>query len=162
MCALCQTDLRHGQAWNHFTFYGRVRCWDGLIAILRVPVSAFVSLQAHSHIFRSATTASEKSFSMATSWVVKTLSATGVLQVLILVCPHGNVPFQCPAASKLARLAKSALSFTYTIDRRNESIRHPHCMPLHTPAEFISVLCFFFPLRRPRTSIASLTFHCII
>ncbi|KAK7055324.1 hypothetical protein R3P38DRAFT_3253402 [Favolaschia claudopus] len=30
------TDLCHGQAWNHFTFYGRVRLWDGLIVILRV------------------------------------------------------------------------------------------------------------------------------
>ncbi|KAJ6548293.1 hypothetical protein B0H10DRAFT_2129417 [Mycena sp. CBHHK59/15] len=30
------TDLRHGQAWNHFEFYGRVRLWDGLIGILRV------------------------------------------------------------------------------------------------------------------------------
>ncbi|EED79734.1 predicted protein [Postia placenta Mad-698-R] len=29
---------RHGQAWNHFHFYGRVRPWDGLIAIVRVPV----------------------------------------------------------------------------------------------------------------------------
>ncbi|KAF7364618.1 hypothetical protein MVEN_00331000 [Mycena venus] len=30
------TDLRHGQAWNHFQFYGRIRMWDGLIGILRV------------------------------------------------------------------------------------------------------------------------------
>ncbi|KAJ7682850.1 hypothetical protein B0H17DRAFT_1075117 [Mycena rosella] len=30
------TDTRHGQAWNHFEFYGRVRPWDGLIGILRV------------------------------------------------------------------------------------------------------------------------------
>ncbi|KAJ6544648.1 hypothetical protein DFH09DRAFT_990484 [Mycena vulgaris] len=34
------TDLRHGQAWNHFEFYGRLRTWDGLIGILRVSVSA--------------------------------------------------------------------------------------------------------------------------
>jgi hypothetical protein len=33
-----QTDHRHGQAWNHYKFYGRVRRWDGLIVILRVPV----------------------------------------------------------------------------------------------------------------------------
>jgi hypothetical protein len=32
------TDVRHGQAWNHFKHYGRVRAWDGLIAILRIPV----------------------------------------------------------------------------------------------------------------------------
>ncbi|KAJ6453112.1 hypothetical protein C8R45DRAFT_1039644 [Mycena sanguinolenta] len=30
------TDLRHGQAWNHFEFHGRVRLWDGLITLLRV------------------------------------------------------------------------------------------------------------------------------
>ncbi|KAJ7028410.1 hypothetical protein C8F04DRAFT_64024 [Mycena alexandri] len=30
------TDLRHGQAWNHFEFYGRLRAWDGMIGILRV------------------------------------------------------------------------------------------------------------------------------
>ncbi|KAK0205487.1 hypothetical protein DFS33DRAFT_1487557 [Desarmillaria ectypa] len=31
------TDDRHGQAWNHYTYYGRVRRWDGMIGILRVP-----------------------------------------------------------------------------------------------------------------------------
>ncbi|KAJ7194231.1 hypothetical protein GGX14DRAFT_586818 [Mycena pura] len=30
------TDLRHGQAWSSFEFYGRVRPWDGMIGILRV------------------------------------------------------------------------------------------------------------------------------
>ncbi|KAJ7153509.1 hypothetical protein C8R43DRAFT_1106735 [Mycena crocata] len=30
------TDLRHGQAWNHFEFYGRLRPWDGMIGILRI------------------------------------------------------------------------------------------------------------------------------
>ncbi|KAJ7122444.1 hypothetical protein C8R44DRAFT_705323 [Mycena epipterygia] len=30
------TDLRHGQAWNQFEFYGRLRAWDGMIGILRV------------------------------------------------------------------------------------------------------------------------------
>ncbi|KXN84630.1 hypothetical protein AN958_12262, partial [Leucoagaricus sp. SymC.cos] len=29
------TDRRHALAWNNFTFYGRVRPWDGLIGILR-------------------------------------------------------------------------------------------------------------------------------
>ncbi|KAJ6614825.1 hypothetical protein B0H10DRAFT_1950385 [Mycena sp. CBHHK59/15] len=29
------TDERHGQAWNHYEFYGRLRPWDGLIGILR-------------------------------------------------------------------------------------------------------------------------------
>ncbi|KAF9461899.1 hypothetical protein BDZ94DRAFT_1322969 [Collybia nuda] len=28
------TDERHGQAFNHFTYYGRVRPWDGLVGIL--------------------------------------------------------------------------------------------------------------------------------
>ncbi|KAH9950972.1 hypothetical protein B0H21DRAFT_776357 [Amylocystis lapponica] len=32
-----ETLPRHGQAWHHFRFYGRVRKWDGLIAIVRVP-----------------------------------------------------------------------------------------------------------------------------
>ncbi|KAF8215228.1 hypothetical protein K438DRAFT_1800921 [Mycena galopus ATCC 62051] len=31
-----RTDLRHGQAWNHFEFHGRVRLWDGLVTLLRV------------------------------------------------------------------------------------------------------------------------------
>ncbi|KAJ7094715.1 hypothetical protein B0H15DRAFT_830610 [Mycena belliarum] len=30
------TDPRHGAAWNHFEFYGRLRAWDGLIGLLRV------------------------------------------------------------------------------------------------------------------------------
>jgi hypothetical protein len=34
-----QTDPHHGQAWSHYMFYGRVRTWDGLIVILRIPVS---------------------------------------------------------------------------------------------------------------------------
>ncbi|KAH9830428.1 uncharacterized protein C8Q71DRAFT_886156 [Rhodofomes roseus] len=33
-----ETLPRHGQAWNHYRFYGRVRKWDGLIALVRVPV----------------------------------------------------------------------------------------------------------------------------
>ncbi|CCM02618.1 uncharacterized protein FIBRA_04721 [Fibroporia radiculosa] len=32
-----QTLPRHGQAWNHFRVYGRVRSWDGLVALVRVP-----------------------------------------------------------------------------------------------------------------------------
>lgn len=32
-----QTDSRHGRAWGHYTFFGRVRCWDGLVCIVRVP-----------------------------------------------------------------------------------------------------------------------------
>ncbi|KAK0430892.1 hypothetical protein EV421DRAFT_1721055 [Armillaria borealis] len=34
-----KTDDRHGQAWNHYTYYGRVRRWDGMIGILRIAVS---------------------------------------------------------------------------------------------------------------------------
>jgi hypothetical protein len=34
-----QTDSRHGMAWGRFTFLGRVRPWDGLIALVRLPVS---------------------------------------------------------------------------------------------------------------------------
>ncbi|OBZ66029.1 hypothetical protein A0H81_13997 [Grifola frondosa] len=32
-----ETSMRHGQAWHHYRFYGRVRRWDGLIALVRVP-----------------------------------------------------------------------------------------------------------------------------
>ena len=35
-----QTDDSHGQAWHHYAYYGRVRPWDGLIGILRVPRNA--------------------------------------------------------------------------------------------------------------------------
>ncbi|KAK0184609.1 hypothetical protein F5146DRAFT_987828 [Armillaria mellea] len=34
-----KTDDRHGQAWRHYTYYGRVRRWDGMIGILRIAVS---------------------------------------------------------------------------------------------------------------------------
>ena len=33
-----QTLDRHGQAWHFYRFYGRIRKWDGLIALVRVPV----------------------------------------------------------------------------------------------------------------------------
>ncbi|CCM01456.1 uncharacterized protein FIBRA_03509 [Fibroporia radiculosa] len=33
-----ETLSRHAQAWHQFRFYGRVRKWDGLVAIVRVPV----------------------------------------------------------------------------------------------------------------------------
>jgi hypothetical protein len=33
-----QTDPNHGMAWGRFTFLGRVRRWDGMIALVRVPV----------------------------------------------------------------------------------------------------------------------------
>ncbi|KAG1871569.1 hypothetical protein F4604DRAFT_1881062 [Suillus subluteus] len=32
-----ETDFKHGQAWNHYKFYGRVREWDGLVALVRIP-----------------------------------------------------------------------------------------------------------------------------
>ncbi|OJA08865.1 hypothetical protein AZE42_01745 [Rhizopogon vesiculosus] len=32
-----ETDYKHGQAWNHYRFYGRVREWDGLVALVRIP-----------------------------------------------------------------------------------------------------------------------------
>ncbi|KAH9897697.1 hypothetical protein C8Q73DRAFT_787944 [Cubamyces lactineus] len=28
---------RHGEAWHHYRFYGRVRKWDGLIVLVRIP-----------------------------------------------------------------------------------------------------------------------------
>ncbi|KAF9267563.1 hypothetical protein L218DRAFT_985042 [Marasmius fiardii PR-910] len=37
-----ETDDRHGQAWNHFTFHGRVRHHDGMVGILRCPRKAGV------------------------------------------------------------------------------------------------------------------------
>ncbi|OCH92972.1 hypothetical protein OBBRIDRAFT_772380 [Obba rivulosa] len=30
-----ETLTHHGQAWGHYVFYGRVRAWDGLVAIVR-------------------------------------------------------------------------------------------------------------------------------
>jgi len=33
-----KTDPYHGMAWGRFTFLGRVRPWDGLIALVRLPV----------------------------------------------------------------------------------------------------------------------------
>ncbi|RDX46801.1 hypothetical protein OH76DRAFT_1442743 [Lentinus brumalis] len=32
-----ETLPRHGEAWHHYRFYGRVRQWDGLIVLVRVP-----------------------------------------------------------------------------------------------------------------------------
>jgi hypothetical protein len=32
-----QTDANFGMAWHHFTFYGRLRSYDGLISMVRVP-----------------------------------------------------------------------------------------------------------------------------
>ncbi|KAI6097267.1 hypothetical protein EDD16DRAFT_1902612 [Pisolithus croceorrhizus] len=32
-----ETDERHAQAWHPYRFYGRVREWDGLIALVRAP-----------------------------------------------------------------------------------------------------------------------------
>lgn len=33
-----KTDTYHGMAWGRYTFLGRVRSWDGLIALVRLPV----------------------------------------------------------------------------------------------------------------------------
>jgi hypothetical protein len=33
------TEYRHGMAWHFYRYYGRVRPWDGLITIVREPVS---------------------------------------------------------------------------------------------------------------------------
>jgi len=35
---ISQTGEHYGEAWGHFSIYGRVRAWDGLIVLLRVPV----------------------------------------------------------------------------------------------------------------------------
>ena len=42
-----QTDPHHSMAWGRFTFLGRVRSWDGLLALVRVSVCCprFVRLQ---------------------------------------------------------------------------------------------------------------------
>ncbi|KAF9040261.1 hypothetical protein BDZ89DRAFT_1060679 [Hymenopellis radicata] len=38
------TDSRHAQAWNDYTYYGRVRQWDGMITLMRIggPTSLFL------------------------------------------------------------------------------------------------------------------------
>lgn len=33
------TEKRHGDAWCHYLYYGRLREWDGLIVLVAVPVS---------------------------------------------------------------------------------------------------------------------------
>ncbi|KAI0320061.1 hypothetical protein OF83DRAFT_1053867 [Amylostereum chailletii] len=33
-----ETDINHGMAWGRYTFLGRVRVWDGLIALVRIPI----------------------------------------------------------------------------------------------------------------------------
>lgn len=40
-----QTDYKHGQAWNHYRFYGRVREWDGLVALVRIPAQPHLIAQ---------------------------------------------------------------------------------------------------------------------
>jgi hypothetical protein len=37
--SLVQTLPQHGAAWHHYRYYGRVRRWDGLVALVRVPAS---------------------------------------------------------------------------------------------------------------------------
>jgi len=37
-----ETDGRHGAAWNHFKFHGRVRAYDGMVGVLRTPVRLFL------------------------------------------------------------------------------------------------------------------------
>ncbi|KAG6335010.1 hypothetical protein ID866_4077 [Astraeus odoratus] len=37
-----ETDARHAQAWNHYRYYGRVREWDGLVAIVSVRACVLV------------------------------------------------------------------------------------------------------------------------
>lgn len=34
------TEERHGNAWCHYMYYGRLREWDGLIVLVGVPVSS--------------------------------------------------------------------------------------------------------------------------
>ncbi len=56
-----RTDGRYGQAWNHYTYYGRVRRWDGMIGILRIAVSdlffCFAFLDSHAACFFHSATA---------------------------------------------------------------------------------------------------------
>jgi hypothetical protein len=35
-----ETDGRHGNAWGHYSVVGRIRPWDGLVILLRTPVSS--------------------------------------------------------------------------------------------------------------------------
>ena len=44
------TEERHGNAWCHYMYYGRLREWDGLIVLIGVPVSA-VSNGLFPHMF---------------------------------------------------------------------------------------------------------------
>ena len=38
------TETRHGDAWCHYMYYGRLRTWDGLIVLVGVPVSSSLRL----------------------------------------------------------------------------------------------------------------------
>ncbi|OJA11864.1 hypothetical protein AZE42_03276 [Rhizopogon vesiculosus] len=40
-----ETDFKHGQAWNHYRYYGRVREWDGLVALMRIPLQSNLMTQ---------------------------------------------------------------------------------------------------------------------
>ncbi|OJA19810.1 hypothetical protein AZE42_12520 [Rhizopogon vesiculosus] len=42
---LNDTDFKHGQAWNHHRYYGRVREWDGLVALVRIPLQSNLMTQ---------------------------------------------------------------------------------------------------------------------
>lgn len=36
---ILQTEKRHADAWCDYSYYGRLRSWDGLIVLVGVPVS---------------------------------------------------------------------------------------------------------------------------
>jgi hypothetical protein len=38
-----QTDARHAAAWSGFSYRGRIRSWDGLIGLLRIPDSPHIA-----------------------------------------------------------------------------------------------------------------------
>lgn len=49
------TEARHGDAWCHYMYYGRLRAWDGLIVLVGVPVSVGLLDTFWSHFSNSFT-----------------------------------------------------------------------------------------------------------
>ncbi|KAH9924116.1 hypothetical protein B0H21DRAFT_701129 [Amylocystis lapponica] len=66
------TPAAHAQAWHSFRFYGRVRAWDGLVAIVRTPVHAAA---LGTYIFRGYVVAGRN---LVGSWRVWTSNASAI------------------------------------------------------------------------------------
>ncbi|KAF8574453.1 hypothetical protein K439DRAFT_801889 [Ramaria rubella] len=48
---LLTTDNEHGEAWDHRTYVGRVRDWDGLVVLVRIETEAEPSVLFHGYVY---------------------------------------------------------------------------------------------------------------